>query len=76
MSRPKRPPIDPQGHAERPGLVPAAIRCDDCEAVRLKDRNWLGPCPGPAERSSTPVLGCKEPLLRGGLYRGTTKQGG
>ena len=70
----RRQIIDPQGHFEHTGGVPAAVRCGVCNAVRLKDKPWAGPCPGP-EHAETPALGTAE-TLRGGLYRGKTKTGG
>jgi hypothetical protein len=78
MSR-RRPPIDPQGHFEHVARVPAAIKCGTCNALRLKDRPWPGPCPGPTHRAETPLvvaIPTTQAEIHRGFHRGVTKPGG
>ena len=41
--KPRRP-IDPQGHRERPGKVPAVVVCEACQEMRIKSEQWRAPC--------------------------------
>jgi len=64
-----------RGH--RPRLLDSVrkrMRCEICGASWDRGRTPPGPCPGPADRIATPVLGTS-PHLRGGLYRGKVKSG-
>ena len=61
-----------RGHTPRlVNTVTKREMCEVCGVSWLRGRPPLGPCPG-IERAETPALGNAE-ALRGGLYRGTTK---
>jgi hypothetical protein len=41
----RHPPIDCQGHVEKPSAVPAFVVCANCPEARLKTSPWSRPCP-------------------------------
>lgn len=44
MSKRRRKPIDPRGHAETRGKVPAVVACMACTMERLKSQPWPKEC--------------------------------
>ena len=68
--------IPDRGHVERPALVPAAVRCAECDDVRRKDQPWARPCE--RSRSTTPLvvaIPTTHAEIHRGFHRGVTKPG-